>query len=61
MIATAMLDRLLHHATTITSKSHSYRLKDKQRAGLLGLRKEEGGKIGISGEREPSGRESLCS
>ena len=32
VIATAMLDRLLHHATTITIKGQSYRLKDK-RAG----------------------------
>ena len=33
VIATAMLDRLLHHATTITIKGQSYRLKDKARAG----------------------------
>jgi hypothetical protein len=36
----AMLDRLLHHATTITIKGQSYRLKDKQRAGLIAKRKE---------------------
>ena len=40
VIATAMLDRLLHHATTITIKGESYRLKDKQRAGLVARRKE---------------------
>jgi DNA replication protein DnaC len=40
VIATAMLDRLLHHATTITIKGQSYRLKDKQRAGLVARRKE---------------------
>jgi DNA replication protein DnaC len=41
VIATAMLDRLLHHATTITIKGQSYRLKDKQRAGLIAKRKEK--------------------
>lgn len=41
VIATAMLDRLLHHATTISIKGESYRLKDKRRAGLIGKRKEK--------------------
>ena len=36
VLATAILDRLLHHATTINIKSESYRLKEKRRAGLLG-------------------------
>jgi len=36
VIATAILDRLLHHATTISIKGESYRLKDKKRAGLVG-------------------------
>lgn len=36
VIATAILDRLLHHATTISIKGESYRLKDKRRAGLIG-------------------------
>jgi len=35
VIASAILDRLLHHATTISIKGDSYRLKDKRRAGLL--------------------------
>lgn len=35
-IASAILDRLLHHATTINIRGgQSYRLKDKRRAGLL--------------------------
>ena len=33
-LAAAILDRLLHHATTITINGPSYRLKDRQRAGL---------------------------
>jgi DNA replication protein DnaC len=35
VIAAAILDRLLHHATTISIKGDSYRLKEKRRAGLL--------------------------
>lgn len=35
IIATAILDRLLHHSTTINIRGNSYRLKDRQRAGLL--------------------------
>ena len=36
VLATAILDRLLHHATTLNIKGESYRLKDKRKAGLLG-------------------------
>ena len=35
VLATAILDRLLHHATTVNIKGESYRLKEKRRAGLL--------------------------
>jgi len=33
--ATAILDRLLHHSTTLNIKGESYRLKDKRKAGLV--------------------------
>lgn len=36
VLATAILDRLLHHATTVNIKGESYRLKEKRKAGLLG-------------------------
>jgi len=36
VLATAILDRLLHHATTLNIKGESYRLKEKRRAGVLG-------------------------
>lgn len=36
VIASAILDRLLHHSTTINIKGESYRLKEKKKAGLLG-------------------------
>lgn len=34
-IASAILDRLLHHSTTLSIRGDSYRLKDKRRAGIL--------------------------
>jgi DNA replication protein DnaC len=34
-LATAILDRLLHHSTTIMIRGESYRLKDKRRAGVF--------------------------
>lgn len=40
VLAAAILDRLLHHATTINIKGESYRLKEKRKAGLLNLRPE---------------------
>jgi DNA replication protein DnaC len=35
VLATAILDRLLHHAATLNIKGESYRLKEKRRAGIL--------------------------
>lgn len=35
VIATAILDRVLHHAITLNIRGNSYRLKDKLKAGLL--------------------------
>jgi DNA replication protein DnaC len=35
IIATAILDRLLHHSTTVNIRGESYRLKDRRKAGLL--------------------------
>jgi DNA replication protein DnaC len=35
ILATAVLDRLLHYSTTLNIKGESYRLKEKRRAGLL--------------------------
>lgn len=38
VIASAILDRLLHHATTVNIKGDSYRLREKRKAGLVGSR-----------------------
>lgn len=35
VLATAILDRLLHHSTTVNIKGESYRLKEKRKAGVL--------------------------
>lgn len=35
VIATAVLDRVLHHAITLNIRGNSYRLKDKLKAGLV--------------------------
>ncbi|MEW6048097.1 MAG: IS21-like element helper ATPase IstB [Bacillota bacterium] len=38
VIATAILDRLLHHSHVINIRGESYRLREKRRAGLFGSR-----------------------
>lgn len=35
VIAMAILDRLLHHSTTLNIKGKNYRLKDKRKAGIV--------------------------
>ena len=47
MLATAILDRLLHYSTTLNIKGESDRLKEKRRAGLLG-----GAGVPPTGEKE---------
>jgi DNA replication protein DnaC len=35
VVATAILDRLLHHSHVITIRGDSYRLREKRKSGLL--------------------------
>lgn len=35
VVATAILDRLLHHSHVLTIRGDSYRLQEKRRSGLL--------------------------
>jgi DNA replication protein DnaC len=35
VLASAILDRLLHHTTAINIKGESYRLKEKRKAGFF--------------------------
>lgn len=44
IIATAILDRLLHHSTTVNIRGESYRLKERRKAGLLSAREGEEGR-----------------
>ena len=37
VIATAILDRLLHHSHVLNIRGESYRLREKKQAGLLGV------------------------
>jgi DNA replication protein DnaC len=41
VIATAILDRLLHHSVTINIRGNSYRLKEKLKAGLIRVEEPE--------------------
>jgi DNA replication protein DnaC len=42
IIAAAILDRLLHHSTTINIRGESYRLKDRRKAELVPPRGQVG-------------------
>jgi len=35
VVATAILDRLLHHSHVVTIRGDSYRLREKRRSGLM--------------------------
>ncbi|WP_455906807.1 ATP-binding protein [Peribacillus butanolivorans] len=35
VLATEILDRLLHHSVTFNIKGESYRLKEKKKAGII--------------------------
>jgi DNA replication protein DnaC len=53
IIATAILDRLLHHSTTINIRGESYRLRERKKAGLLPAAAQ-------SAESAPSTRSPSC-
>ena len=41
VLATAILDRLLHHSHVVAIKGESYRLREKKRSGLLNTKTEK--------------------
>jgi DNA replication protein DnaC len=41
VVATPILDRLLHHSRVITIRGDSYRLREKRRSGLLQNRQND--------------------
>jgi IstB-like ATP binding protein len=64
VLATAMLDRLLHYSSTINIRGESYRLREKRKAGVFhDLTAQPGkggsatsGKIQEEGHREANSR-----
>ena len=50
VIASAILDRLLHHSVTVNIKGESYRLREKRKAGLLRAATETAKISGQTGE-----------
>jgi DNA replication protein DnaC len=50
VIATAILDRLLHHSHVLNIRGESYRLREKKQAGLLGVSLVPGPPAGPSEE-----------
>jgi hypothetical protein len=52
-MATAVLDRLLHHATTVNIRGDSYRMKERRKAGLL--QTLEGREIDLQKHRQREG------
>jgi DNA replication protein DnaC len=57
IIATAILDRLLHHSTTINIRGESYRLKERRKAGLL-PRPDDQAALSPAGAPESRGKRS---
>jgi DNA replication protein DnaC len=53
VVATAILDRLLHHSHVITIRGDSWRLKEKRRSGLVRGAGQAGSAMGAGGEAEP--------
>ncbi len=47
VIATAILDRLLHHSHVLNIRGESYRLREKKQAGLIGV-----GTAALTGSRD---------
>ena len=41
VVATAILDRILHHSTTINIKGDSYRIRERKKAGFYDTSKFE--------------------
>jgi len=49
VVATAILDRLLHHSTTINIKGDSYRIKEKKKAGFYDVSRYESSETDANG------------
>ncbi|MGY3591924.1 hypothetical protein ACVIGB_008495 [Bradyrhizobium sp. USDA 4341] len=55
VVATAILDRLLHHSHVLTIRGDSYRLRAKRKSGLIKLPAADGPRVGSASLRPVSG------
>lgn len=58
IIATAILDRLLHHSTTLNIRGESYRLKERRKAGLMPMQENDHDQQRSAGASNPRGKRS---
>jgi len=60
LIATSILDRLLHHSTTINIRGESYRLKERRKAGLIPLPEPQQGEPTTMAHHSRNRRDQLA-
>jgi hypothetical protein len=59
VVATAILDRLLHHSHVLTIRGDSYRLRAKRKSGLIKPPAGDGPPVGSASLRSVSGETNL--
>lgn len=59
VVATAILDRLLHHSHVLTIRGDSYRLRAKRKSGLIRPRAGDGPPVGSASLRPVTGGTNL--
>jgi hypothetical protein len=55
VVATAILDRVLHHSHVLTIRSESYRLREKRKSGLIKPPAGDGTAVGSASLRFVTG------
>ena len=59
VVATAILDRLLHHSHVLTIRGDSYRLRAKRKSGLIKPPAGDGAPVGSASLRPVTGESDL--
>ena len=59
VVATAILDRLLHHSHVLTIRGDSYRLRAKRKSGLIKAPAADGPPVGSASLRPATGGTNL--
>ena len=57
VVATAILDRLLHHSHVLTIRGDSYRLREKRRSGLIRPQADGASSQDSAGQKPPPSNE----